>query len=169
VSKQFRIINKNKGLLELSLADLQEVAPDNFLIQRSPVAPSNPIKGQVYFNTSFNLFYGWNGSSWVDLGSQGTTTWLGLLDTPDIYTGYELEQVVVSEDGTKLEFIPRTFIFYQGVPSTEWIVTHPLKKEPSVIIRTSAGDVVEGAIKYININTIHITFNAAFSGSATLN
>lgn len=30
-------------------------------------APANPQQGQVYYNTTDNHFYGWNGAAWVQL------------------------------------------------------------------------------------------------------
>lgn len=167
--RQFRIINTTKGLLEISPAELQEVNSDASLVERSPVHPLEPIQGQIYFNTTENTFYGFTGAIWVDLGGQYSDTWLGLLDTPNAYTGNELNQVIVSEDGTKLEFIPRNFIFNQGTPSAQWIINHPLKKKPSVTTTTSAGDKVEGHVRYIGTDTVIVTFNAAFSGTAILN
>jgi len=35
--------------------------------QSSATAPTGPVNGQVYFNTSDNNFYGWNGTSWINL------------------------------------------------------------------------------------------------------
>lgn len=35
--------------------------------ENSPSAPASPNPGQIYFNTSNGHFYGWNGSSWVQL------------------------------------------------------------------------------------------------------
>lgn len=44
----------------------------NAVVQNLATHPSNPVKGLVYFNTTVNTYYGWNGSDWVDLGSKGT-------------------------------------------------------------------------------------------------
>ena len=38
----------------------------------------------------------------------------------------------------------KTFIYTQGVPSTQWIVRHTLNKYPSVTVVDSAGSVVIG-------------------------
>jgi outer membrane protein assembly factor BamE (lipoprotein component of BamABCDE complex) len=39
------------------------------LVNRGATAPANPEEGQIYFNTTEKCFYGWNGSSWVMLGT----------------------------------------------------------------------------------------------------
>lgn len=44
-------------------------------------APTNPVVGQVYYNTTTNAFMGWNGA-WVDLGATGGSSspaWAGNL------------------------------------------------------------------------------------------
>jgi hypothetical protein len=33
-------------------------------------APQNPVKGQIYFNSSDSHFYGWNGKTWVQLDTK---------------------------------------------------------------------------------------------------
>ena len=57
----------------------------------------------------------------------------------------------------------------QGVASDTWIINHNLNKKPSITIVDSADNVVEGAEKYIDENTIEIYFNGAFKGKAYLN
>lgn len=57
----------------------------------------------------------------------------------------------------------------QGVPETEWVIRHPLRKYPSVTIVDSAGSAVIGDIKYTDIDTVTLTFAFAFSGKAFLN
>ena len=57
----------------------------------------------------------------------------------------------------------------QGIASDVWTINHNLNKNPSVMVVDSAGNVVEGAEKYIDENTIEIYFNGAFKGKAYLN
>lgn len=45
----------------------------NVVIQNLATAPASPKKGQIYFNTTDNKYYVYNGSSWIDLTSQGKT------------------------------------------------------------------------------------------------
>lgn len=60
-------------------------------------------------------------------------------------------------------------IHYQGIASDTWVITHNLKKYPSVTIVDSLDNVVIGDINYTNINTVTLTFNGGFSGKAYLN
>lgn len=57
----------------------------------------------------------------------------------------------------------------QSTASDTWTITHPLDKYPSITIVDSAGDEVEGAVNYVGLTTIVVSFSAAFSGSAFLN
>tara|TARA_R110002126_G_scaffold206843_1_gene353932 strand:- start:191 stop:631 length:441 start_codon:yes stop_codon:yes gene_type:complete len=61
------------------------------------------------------------------------------------------------------------FIHNQGVASASWSITHNLNKFPSITVIDSANRVVVGAVEYININSLTITFTASFSGKAYLN
>lgn len=62
-----------------------------------------------------------------------------------------------------------TYIHYQTLPSNNWIINHNLTKYPSVTIVDSAGNVVVGEVKYIDNNTINISFAGVFAGTAYLN
>lgn len=63
----------------------------NGVIENLSIAPSNPISGQVYFNTTDNLFYLFDGTNWVslnnppsslsgnvDVACTGTDTYIGV-------------------------------------------------------------------------------------------
>lgn len=61
------------------------------------------------------------------------------------------------------------YVHEQGVASDIWVINHNLGKMPSITITDSAGNVVEGAERYIDENTVEIRFNGAFKGKAYLN
>lgn len=52
----------------LSNIDLNKNELQNARLQNLGTAPANPGKGQVYYNSADNCFYGFNGSAWIDLG-----------------------------------------------------------------------------------------------------
>ncbi len=56
----------------------------------------------------------------------------------------------------------------QGVPSAVWSIPHGLGMYPNVTVVDSGGSNVEGEIVYDDLNTITLTFTAAFSGVAYL-
>lgn len=61
------------------------------------------------------------------------------------------------------------FTHKQVTASATWTISHGLNKCPSVTVVDSAGTEVVGDVKHVDINTIRITFSAAFSGSAYIN
>lgn len=75
----------------------------------------------------------------------------------------------VQKDGKTVTLQSKTFIFEQGIASDTWVINHNLNKKPSITVVDSADNVVEGAEKYIDENTIEIYFNGAFKGKAYLN
>lgn len=61
------------------------------------------------------------------------------------------------------------YVYNQTSASTEWTITHNLGKYPSVTIVGNDGVQVMADYKYINANTLKITFNTPFLGKAYLN
>ena len=60
-------------------------------------------------------------------------------------------------------------VYNKNVPSNEWVINHNLEKYPSVTVVDSANSIITGEVTYIDMNTLKITFQAAFSGKAYLN
>jgi len=61
------------------------------------------------------------------------------------------------------------FVHDQGVPSTQWVVTHNLNKKCSVVVINSANMVVIGQVTYNSDNQITLDFESSFSGKAFFN
>lgn len=56
----------------------------------------------------------------------------------------------------------------QGSASNSWTITHNLGFKPNVTVIDSAGNIVEGEIAYTNTNSLTVSFQSAFSGTAYL-
>jgi hypothetical protein len=61
------------------------------------------------------------------------------------------------------------YVHEQNSVASTWIINHNLNKYPSVGVFDSSNSKIEGDIKFLNLNSIQITFSAAFKGTAILN
>ena len=68
---------------------------------------SNPVPGQVYYNTNDNIVYFWNGTSWENTGGGGDPQWLDIWrkSTTNDQTGID-EGTDILLDGSRGENIP---------------------------------------------------------------
>lgn len=95
------------------------------------------------------------------LDGHGTRDYNHLYNKPSINGQTLVGDTTIIED--------KTFVYEQSRPSSEWTVEHGLEKFPAVTVVDSAGTEVIGAIDYIDLNTVILTFVGAFSGKAFFN
>jgi len=108
---------------------------------------------------------------------------LGVLrnDVPREHTGNELTAVDLnvfstgfSVSWTALQNLPtyNPFATYEKTvasASATWEITHSLNKKPSVTLVDEYDNIVFGAVEYVNLNVIKITFNTLTKGKVYLN
>ena len=61
------------------------------------------------------------------------------------------------------------FAYEQAQPSDTWTIQHNLHKYPSVSIVDTAGSAFLGEVRYIDENSLTVSFAAAVAGYAYLN
>lgn len=94
-------------------------------------------------------------------------------------TGYEsqLDDYFIGDSGkannlveaVNLLGLRSNYTHTQSLPSNEWVITHPLKKKPSVITMNENGVEMIGNVEYPSVEQVIVRFTASFSGSAVLN
>lgn len=80
----------------------------------------------------------------------------------------------ISVSWDSLEDVPtyNPFVTYEktfATASSQWDVSHGLNKKPSVTLVDDNENIVYGAVEYVNLNVIRITFNSLTSGKVYLN
>lgn len=85
------------------------------------------------------------------------------------YNDEEINNIVEKLEYLILENKDKTYTYKQQYASDEWFIQHNLNKMPSITIVDSGKNVVVGDIEYIDLNSLKIRFNGAFSGYAYLN
>lgn len=59
-----------------------------------------------------------------------------------------------------------SYVHTQAVPASVWTIPHNLGFRPNVIVVDTLGRIVEGDVAWPDVNTIVLTFSAAFGGQA---
>lgn len=85
----------------------------------------------------------------------------------DTIEGSEL--IGVSREDNTVSLTSKTFIFEQGIPSTEWIINHNLNKRPSIDLVNTNGERFEAYKEYTSNNQVIIRLDNANTGYAYLN
>ena len=111
-------------------------------------------------------------------GSQGVQGVQGLqgsgLTLQDVQDAIQNSALSTTDDlpegVTNLYYRPDrvSFVHTQDTASSSWVITHNLGFYPNIVVKDSAGSVVEGEIDYDSANQVTLNFQSAFSGAAYL-
>lgn len=85
----------------------------------------------------------------VGADAETTVDWSNVLNKPEAFT-------------------PSTYTHVQDSASATWTINHGLGRHTQVTIVDSAGSEVVGDINHTDLNTVVVTFGAAFGGRAYL-
>ena len=75
----------------------------------------------------------------------------------------------VSREENTVTITSKTFVFEQGIASTEWVINHNLNKRPSIQLTYTTGESFEAHKEYISNNQVIIKLDSAATGYAYLN
>lgn len=134
-------------------------------------------KGIIVYDTDIDAFYGWNGNAWARIGitdselSMIVSAYNDTIVSASLSSNNEnlLLTLTQRDNGGVSTSIKFKHIHVQAVPALEWNIIHELNCYPSATIVDATKTEVIGNIEYIDLNTLKVSFSAAFSGEAYLN
>lgn len=86
----------------LNNVDLSKNELQNALLHKLASAPSNPVKGQAYFNTADNKAYVYDGTNWIEITAQGISdVEMHTGDTGNVVTGMSYDSTTKKITYTK--------------------------------------------------------------------
>lgn len=79
--------------------------------------------------------------------------------------------VLIDRDGKRLDHLLNQATLVWETPSSAavWTINHRLDKYPSVVCLNDDGDVVFGSLRYVDKNTVEMTFIGPMTGKALIN
>jgi len=101
-------------------------------------------------------------------GAQGVQGTIGLQGPAGI-GGAAVDNTDDVPEGTTNKYFTIGRVSYehmQGSASNSWTINHNLGFKPNVTVIDSAGNIVEGEIAYTNSNSLTVSFQSSFSGTA---
>ena len=123
---------------------------------------SNVSDWAIYLWTSSNQDI--NEPTFYDIGLQHVSS-NGVLEKNEEYFLSLLQLTSIGPSPVS----DKNYVYVQGTPSSTWVINHNLNKKCAVTVVDSAGTTVVGNVKYIDLNTVEVTFSAPFSGEAFCN
>lgn len=129
--------------------------------------------GDFYIDTTNDIIYGPKtaGGSWPvamdpEGGGGGTSineVYIGTTAPSDPAVELWYDTDAIGSGAGELGYVHQ-----QSTVSAVWTIVHPLDFLPNVTVTDSAGDQVEGDVRYIGMTTVQLTFSSPFAGVAYL-
>lgn len=159
--------NSNDYILNDSQAHVF-IAGDKRYIYKGAQPVTLGMGNTMVSNTNFHEFtvYKRNTSSLTNDGENGVDPFVTQVDVDNSLSNYYDKPEVEALIGNSID---KSYVHNQTGPSSTWNIVHNLDKYPSITIIDDVGDSVEGQIAYTNTNTMVVSFNTPFKGTAYLN
>lgn len=142
----------------LSNADFFKNEVKSIVIDKLTDDPSNPVAGQMYFNTSDNILFGYNGNEWKNLmavSDTGTTDYDALSNKPFINLTGEASSPIVLESLAVGSYILRGYYKYISSEVT------PKQSDNLLMLKYSVG----GTIQYFIVDENNLCLGSIDSTS----
>jgi hypothetical protein len=81
----------------------------------------------------------------------------------------DLDQSAVGPPGPPGPSSTFSYVHEQGFASSVWTIVHDLDCYPIPLVQDTANDEIEGAVNFVSLNEMTITFSAAVAGTCYLN
>lgn len=91
---------------------------------------------------------------------------MAIIRVPLVIRNGRVEELPPNE---KIKNCTETLKFSFPTPGVEWLIVHSLDKFPTVSAVDNGGNLIQGAVDYIDSNTIRIRFSKPVSGTAYIN
>lgn len=149
----------------LGQVDFNKIPIKNIVAEQSASAPSNPVEGQVYQNTTDHKMYRYNGTGWVEC-SAATSIDASIIGSGNVSnTEFGYLDGVTSAIQTQLNSKAQKYsVTFGNGSDTSYTITHSLNtKDVIVQVRLVADDAqVDGfSIVHATVDTVTIAMETA--------
>ena len=128
----------------------------NAVIQNLAAAPSNPVEGQIYYNTAEHKLYQYNGTTWVEAGGGGSG---GTSDYDDLTDKPQINSVTLSGNKSTSDLgLDQVFVAIYGTTTAQAIYNAKAAGKVCVAVKTTGADVAV-------LNAVHYSSTAGYSAS----
>ena len=122
----------------LTSINLNKNELQNVRLQNLATAPSSPVPGQPYYNSADKKFYGWNGSTWLDLSLTFSNKAILDATTASFTTALNTKLSAIAEGATKVEKSSTNGSI--KINGTDTVVyTHPTGTNPHGTTKSDVG------------------------------